>query len=49
VGGHLRIAQQKISDCVMAAINRKENDEDKWPFLSVRRMMEEPILAKRTA
>ena len=48
VGGHLRIAQQKISDHVMAAIKQHESDAGKWPFLPVRRIMAEPSMAKRS-
>lgn len=48
VGGHLRIAQQKISDHVMAAIKQHESDAGKWPFLPIRRIMAEPSVAKRS-
>lgn len=48
VGGHLRVAQQKLSDHVMAAIKQQEGDAGKWPFLPVRRMMAEGSMAKRS-
>lgn len=47
VGSHLRVAQQKISDCVMAAVKQQEGAQNKWPFLPVRRVMSEPSIAKR--
>jgi hypothetical protein len=48
VGGHLRVAQQKISDCVVGAVKQHQNTLDKWPFLPVRRMMSDPLMTKRT-
>ena len=47
VGGHLRVAQQKISDRIMTAINLEDGTKAKWPFLSVRGLMEQPLMAKR--
>lgn len=47
VGGHLRVAQQKISDCVMATIKQQADAQNKWPLLPVRCVMSEPSMTKR--
>ena len=47
VGGHLRVAQQKISDCVMATVKQQADAQNKWPLLPVRCVMSEPSMTKR--